>query len=116
MNRPTETIPTELTRLESELKITWSDRSVSNLSYRELRKACPCARCITEEDDDSEQNANPLAVLPIEKTQPIKIAGMQPVGNYAYNVEFSDGHNTGLFTLDLLWNLTKRTDQDASGR
>jgi DUF971 family protein len=27
---------------------------------------------------------------------------MDPVGNYAYRILFSDGHETGIFTLDLL--------------
>jgi DUF971 family protein len=27
---------------------------------------------------------------------------MNPVGRYAYGIEFSDGHNTGIFTLDSL--------------
>jgi DUF971 family protein len=27
---------------------------------------------------------------------------MVPVGNYAYRIEFSDGHSTGIYTLDLL--------------
>jgi DUF971 family protein len=27
---------------------------------------------------------------------------MTPVGNYAYKILFSDGHDTGIYTLDLL--------------
>jgi DUF971 family protein len=27
---------------------------------------------------------------------------MDPVGSYAYRILFSDGHDTGIFTLDLL--------------
>jgi DUF971 family protein len=27
---------------------------------------------------------------------------MKPVGNYAYSIEFSDGHNTGIYTLESL--------------
>jgi DUF971 family protein len=27
---------------------------------------------------------------------------MKPVGNYAYSIDFSDGHNTGLYTLEFL--------------
>ena len=36
------------------------------------------------------------------EARPLTIAGMQPVGNYAYSIEFSDGHDTGIFTLELL--------------
>jgi DUF971 family protein len=30
---------------------------------------------------------------------------MRPVGNYAYGIQFSDGHDTGIFTLELLGQL-----------
>ncbi|MEE3220467.1 MAG: gamma-butyrobetaine hydroxylase-like domain-containing protein, partial [Planctomycetota bacterium] len=26
----------------------------------------------------------------------------EPVGNYAYSIKFSDGHDTGIFQFDLL--------------
>ncbi|MDP6446605.1 MAG: gamma-butyrobetaine hydroxylase-like domain-containing protein [Pirellulaceae bacterium] len=28
--------------------------------------------------------------------------GMQPMGSYAYSIEFSDGHDTGIYSLELL--------------
>ena len=34
--------------------------------------------------------------------QPLTISKMEPVGNYAYSIEFSDGHGTGIYTLELL--------------
>jgi DUF971 family protein len=33
---------------------------------------------------------------------PLKVTGMTPVGNYAYSIAFSDGHNTGIYPLTLL--------------
>ena len=27
---------------------------------------------------------------------------MKPVGSYAYSIDFSDGHNTGIYTLESL--------------
>jgi DUF971 family protein len=27
---------------------------------------------------------------------------MQPTGRYAYSIHFSDGHDTGIYTLELL--------------
>ena len=27
---------------------------------------------------------------------------MKPVGNYAYSIAFSDGHDTGIFTFEFL--------------
>ena len=37
-----------------------------------------------------------------EKTG-LKIVAMKPVGNYAYSIAFSDGHDSGIFTLQQLW-------------
>ncbi len=36
------------------------------------------------------------------ETEPLRITKMEPQGHYAYAIHFSDGHNTGLFTLDSL--------------
>jgi DUF971 family protein len=27
---------------------------------------------------------------------------MKPIGNYAYAIQFSDGHDTGIYTFELL--------------
>lgn len=35
-------------------------------------------------------------------TEPLRIAAMKPVGNYAYSIDFSDGHDTGIYTLETL--------------
>ena len=36
------------------------------------------------------------------EAQPLRILGMQPVGNYAYSIDFSDGHDTGIYSFELL--------------
>ena len=43
-----------------------------------------------------------LPVLSMAEARSLTIAKMEPVGNYAYSIEFSDGHNTGIYTLELL--------------
>ena len=45
---------------------------------------------------------SPVPVLSAEEARPLGIDGMQPVGNYAYTIHFSDGHDTGIFTFSLL--------------
>ena len=32
----------------------------------------------------------------------MQIRGMSPVGNYAYAIEFNDGHDTGIYPLEQL--------------
>ena len=35
----------------------------------------------------------------------VKIAGLEPVGNYALRIGFDDGHDSGLFSWDYLYKL-----------
>ena len=43
-----------------------------------------------------------LNVLSPAETKPLSLRVMKPVGHYAYSITFSDGHDTGIFTFDLL--------------
>jgi DUF971 family protein len=88
------------------LSITWSDGNRREYTFRELRDACPCATC-RELRSAPPPNPMQLTVLKPAETQPLKITGMTPVGNYAYSIHFSDGHDTGIFTLELLRELGK---------
>lgn len=94
--------PTQLERLSEEaLRIVWSDGQTRDYQARELRDCCPCATC-REKRNTPSLPKNELTVLSIEETRPVRVVGMRPVGSYAYAIQFSDGHNTGLFTLGLL--------------
>ena len=98
----TSIVPTKLQLLdETHLLIGWSDGHSRRYTFRELRNGCPCATC-------REKRKSPAPLLPVlkaEEAAPLKILGMKPVGNYAYNIQFSDGHSTGIFTFDLLRSL-----------
>lgn len=93
--------PTAIEREElNRLLITWSDGERRRYTARGLREACPCATC----REKRSQPADPLALpmmSPVQ-AQPLAIAGMQPMGNYAYAIAFSDGHDTGIFAFDFL--------------
>jgi DUF971 family protein len=96
--------PTALERLtDGRLAITWSDGQRRLYTVRELREACPCATC----REKRSQPVDPLALPTLKQvqTQPLRIAAMQPLGNYAYSIAFSDGHDTGIFAFDLLRHL-----------
>ncbi|MBJ44882.1 MAG: hypothetical protein CMJ80_16665 [Planctomycetaceae bacterium] len=86
-----------------ELQISWSDDITHTLSVRQLRDHCPCATC--REVRGAAESQDPLAVLRPEEAQPLRILGMRPVGNYAYGIQFSDGHDTGIYTLEFLRHL-----------
>jgi DUF971 family protein len=94
-------IPTRLELADgTRLRITWSDNQVREYAFRELRDACPCATC--REKRKSPPASTLFPILTEAETRPLRITGMKPVGNYAYSIEFSDGHNTGIYTLESL--------------
>lgn len=95
--------PQKLERVgESGLLITWSDGQRRQYETRELRDRCPCATCREKQEHGAREPAPLLPILTAAETQPLKITGMKPVGNYAYSIDFSDGHNTGIYTLEFL--------------
>ncbi|MCA9156028.1 MAG: DUF971 domain-containing protein [Pirellulaceae bacterium] len=97
--------PTELKRTDDRrLLIRWSDGQTRQYSYRELRDACPCASC-REKRGAASPAATLLPVLSAAEAQPLGISGMKPIGNYAYGIEFTDGHDTGIYTLEYLQEL-----------
>ena len=99
------TSPTDLQLVDPEhLRITWSDGQVRQYTVRELRERCPCATC-RERRTSPPPPPTTLTVLSPAETQPLRITSMQPTGRYAYSIHFSDGHDTGIYTLELLHEL-----------
>ena len=84
-----------------QLRIEWSSGEIRTYAVSELRSKCPCATC-REKRKAADKPAELLPVLTPEETQPDRIVGMRPVGNYAYGIEFADGHDTGIFSLEFL--------------
>ena len=68
-------------------------------TVQHLRENCPCASC-REQRRAAPPAPTELTILSVEETQPLRITLMQPQGRYAYAIHFSDGHNTGLYTLE----------------
>jgi DUF971 family protein len=94
--------PTQIERIdESRLRIDWSDGARRVYRVAELRDRCPCATC-REKRSAPPPPTLQLTVLSASEAQPLRVAGMRPVGAYAYHIDFSDGHNTGIYTFELL--------------
>ena len=102
-------LPTKLEKpTESTLRIEWSDGMVCDYTAEQLRDACPCATC-REKRSAPPPPTGQLPVITQAEAQPTAIAGMRPVGNYAYVISFSDGHDTGIYTLEFLRELAGPT-------
>ena len=77
------------------LGINWNDGHESQFSVRTLRLNCPCANCIDEWT--GEKRLDPETV-----TETIKPINLKSVGRYAIQFQWIDGHDTGLYTYNLL--------------
>jgi len=79
------------------LRIDWSDGKSILYDPIQLRQHCPCAPCHSERAQAAAEGK-----VPESSGSPVTVTAMDPAGNYAYKITFSDGHSTGLFTLALL--------------
>jgi DUF971 family protein len=89
----------------NQLFISWSDGERRLYGARELRDACPCATC--REKATHQEPPGLLPVIGLNEAKPLMIEGMKPVGSYAYAISFSDGHDTGIYSMELLKALGK---------
>jgi DUF971 family protein len=78
------------------LHIIWEDGSESMLLLANLRKNCPCAVCIDE------GNNKPASYLPLVSAPQTTLTDIKPVGTYAIQLFWQDGHNTGIYTYEKL--------------
>jgi DUF971 family protein len=85
------------------VEITWSDGHASRYDFPYLRDHCPCATCNDERLKKDQQIAKQGsgAILPMYKPK-VKANSATAVGNYAIQINFSDGHTTGIFSFDHL--------------
>jgi len=87
--------------------ITWSDGHASHYAFDYLRDRCPCATCDDERKKKAEISkhvsgaAGSAAVLPMFKPKP-KARAAKAVGNYALQIDFTDGHATGIYSFEHL--------------
>jgi len=96
------TVPSKLELASPDrLRITWNDGQVREYTVRELRDKCPCSTC-REKRNAPESPAPLLPIISDADIRPLRITAMTPVGNYAYSIDFSDGHDTGIYTLESL--------------
>lgn len=90
--------PTALTVHQKSrvLDIAFDDGSSFSLPFELLRVYSPSA--------EVRGHGQGQEVLQLGKRE-VGITGVEPVGNYAIQPTFSDGHNTGLFSWDYLHKL-----------
>lgn len=90
--------PLEIKRWENSIHILWEDRhkSVYELGY--LRRRCPCVMCKAERSRTEDGGVE----LPSFQSKPLDLLRSQPVGRYAIQFSFNDGHDTGIYSYEHL--------------
>jgi DUF971 family protein len=87
------------------MEIDWADGHRSGWSFAWLREACPCATCVEERKLEGRKpgqpKPRPSALLPMY-TPPAKPASAHPVGRYAIQFNWQDGHTAGIYSWDYL--------------
>lgn len=78
--------------MAGNLHLAWMDGTAQILGARDLRLACPCARC-------RDEMTGAALLDPATVPHDIRITRVWSVGNYALGLAFSDGHDTGIYTL-----------------
>ncbi|MFQ6674535.1 MAG: gamma-butyrobetaine hydroxylase-like domain-containing protein, partial [Fidelibacterota bacterium] len=82
------------------------------IPLRKMRDQCPCAECGGERDA--------LGNVYMGYGRPrgesgYQLVGFRPVGYYAMQPFWADGHNTGIYRFELLKELGEEADEKRSG-
>ncbi len=85
---------------DGQLHLEWQNGATDKLEPYLLRLSCPCAMCVDE-------NTGKRILDPKQILLDVGIGDVQPVGKYAIALNFSDGHNTGIYKWDYLRQLAQ---------
>jgi DUF971 family protein len=102
--------PTQIKRRKeaNELAIIWDSGHVSVFPIPFLRQECPCAACKGEVLFGKVYKPAPLAVF-AEGMYDLK--DIKPIGQYAIQAVWGDGHDTGIYSWEYLLQLEQALSQ-----
>ncbi|QDL36669.1 gamma-butyrobetaine hydroxylase-like domain-containing protein [Rhodoferax sediminis] len=84
------------------LEITFSDGATFRIPFELMRVYSPSA--------EVQGHGHGQEVLQTGKRE-VDLVALEPIGNYAVQPSFSDGHNTGIFSWDYLYFLGSQQDK-----
>ena len=89
----------DIQQVGAEVAIKWADGSESFVTLETLRRACPCAGCKGEMDVMGNLYKGPEIPL---RPESFILRQLVPVGTYAVQPTWGDGHNSGIYSFDYL--------------
>ena len=87
---------------DGNLLIRWDDGRESKFAPVWLRSRCPCAECV-------EEWSGKRVVGEAQVKADVKPQGMNEIGRYAVQIQWSDGHSTGIYSWEYLLKLREET-------
>lgn len=91
------------------LAIDWPDGLSTKITTEALRRACKCAHCTGESVGDKIfSRPKPIVIEP----GVFELKSLSPMGNYAVQAAWGNGHDTGIYTWDYLHKVCKNNNLD----
>ncbi|MBL8536649.1 MAG: DUF971 domain-containing protein [Hyphomonadaceae bacterium] len=96
--------PTDLVfdRAAKHLRIAFDDGAAFTIPFELLRVESPSA--------ENKGHGGATTPPPVTGKAGVGVVSADPVGRYAVRISFDDGHDTGLYSWDLLYDLGRDTD------
>ena len=92
-------VPKSVQVIGKELAIVWDDGREDYFPLDQLRRDCPCAMCKGEPDLFGKIYRGPERSL---TPRAFEVTAHRPVGSYALQIDWGDGHNDGIYSFDTL--------------
>ena len=94
----------------SEIRLS-ADKKTLHVSFEDGDSVSLGAELLRVESPSAEVQGHGVG----QKTTPrgkqdVRITGIEPVGHYAVRLIFDDGHNTGIFSWDIMQDYGRRQD------
>jgi DUF971 family protein len=79
------------------ITVDWKDGHSSSFGLHYLRDHCPCATCTgAHGPPTTKPDASPFQMY----KPALKMVDVEPVGNYAIRIVWSDGHSSGIYSFE----------------
>ncbi len=78
--------PLEMRRVDDKLRVLWSDQTLTEKAWADLRQSCACAVCA--------ELKTPLNETMSFYQRAIRPREMSSLGNYAVEIGWEDGHRS----------------------
>ncbi len=88
-------------RATKRMELVFSDGSTASLPAEYLRVESPSAEV---------QGHSPDQKRTVPGKREVNIEAVEPIGHYAVRIRFTDGHDTGLYSWDVLHELVREYD------